>query len=88
MGLFHRLITESGTDLSPFAFHDSSGVSQSSRDLAEKLNCADVKMDVMLKCLKEIQQFGRGGFFLSRLDSHFFWMILFLLKANKDLSTV
>ena len=70
MGLFHRLITESGTDLSPFAFHDNSGVSQSSRDLAEELNCADVKMDVMLKCLrpkkaKEILQFA-GGVFISR----------------------
>ena len=62
MGLFHCVITESGTDLSPSAFHDSSGVSQSSRDLAEKLNCADVKMDVMSKKAKEILHFAGGVF--------------------------
>ena len=65
-----HVITESGTDLSPFAFHDRSGVSQSSRDLAEKLNCADVKMNVMLKLrpkqAKEILQFAGGGLFIPR----------------------
>ena len=75
-GLFHRVITESGTDLSPFAFHDSSGVSQSSRDLAEKLNCTDVKTDLMLKCLrskkaKEVLKFSGGGLFYPVVDNHF-----------------
>ena len=65
MGLFHCLITLSGTNLSPFAFHDSSGISQFSRDLTEKLNCADVKMDVMSKKAKEILHFT-GGIFIPR----------------------
>lgn len=76
-GLFHRVITESGTDLSPFAFHDNSGVFQSSRRLAEKLDCADVKdTDLMLKCLRsrkaqEILQFAGGGFFYPVIDKRF-----------------
>ena len=75
-GLFHRVITESGTDLSPFAFHDSPGVSQSSRDLAEKLNCTDVNTDLMLKCLrskkaKEVLKFTGGGLFYPVVDNHF-----------------
>ena len=51
-GLFHRLISESGTDLSPFAFHGESGVTSSSLELAENLNCAAANQQNMLECLR------------------------------------
>ena len=51
-GLFHRLISESGTDLSPFAFHGKSGVTSSSLELAENLNCAAANQPNMLECLR------------------------------------
>lgn len=51
-GLFHRLISESGTDLSPFAFHGESGVTSSSLKLAENLNCAAANKQNMLECLR------------------------------------
>ena len=76
-GLFHRIITESGTDLSPFAFHDNSGVSRSSRQLAEKLNCAVAKnTDHMLQCLRskdalEILKSATDGFFYPVVDKRF-----------------
>lgn len=76
-GLFHRIITESGTDLSPFAFHDNSGVSWASRRLAEKLKCPDVKSTgLMLQCLRskkalEILESGTNGFFYPVVDGRF-----------------
>lgn len=51
-GLFHRLISESGTDLSPFAFHGESVVTSSSLELAENLNCAATNQQNMLECLR------------------------------------
>ena len=51
-GLFHRLISESGTDLSPFAFHGNSGVTSSSLKLAENLNCASTNKQSMMTCLR------------------------------------
>ncbi len=51
-GLFHRLISESGTDLSPFAFHGKSGVTYSSLNLAKNLNCPFMNMQNMMECLR------------------------------------
>lgn len=76
-GLFHRIITESGTDLSPFAFHDNSGVSRSSRHLAGRLNCADTKnMNRMLQCLRsknerDILKSATNGYFYPVVDKRF-----------------
>ena len=75
-GLVHGIITESGTDLSPFAFNDNSVVSWSSRNLAEKLNCGLKKTDQMLRCLRskkasEILQFATNGNFYPVVDKHF-----------------
>ena len=51
-GLFHRVISESGSDLSPFAFHGESGVTLSSLELVEDLNCAATNKERMLDCLR------------------------------------
>lgn len=54
-GLFHRLISESGTDLSPFAFNGKSGVTLSSLQFAEKLNCASANKQKMMDCLRSLK---------------------------------
>lgn len=75
--LFHRVITESGTDLSPFAYHDNSGVSRSSMQLAEDLNCAGAKnTEGILHCLRsktalEILEYATNGFFYPVVDKRF-----------------
>lgn len=75
-GLFHRLISESGTDLSPFAFHGKSGVTFSSLKLAENLNCASTNKQNMMECLRsksalQILTTSNNFVFNPVVDKHF-----------------
>lgn len=76
-GLFHRLISESGTDLSPFAFHGESGVTSSSLELAENLNCAATNQQNMIECLRSktalqiLAATSSNSIFYPVVDKHF-----------------
>lgn len=73
-GLFHRVISESGSDLSPFAFHGESGVTSSSLKLAEDFNCGTTNKKGMLECLrlKSAEDIlKKASFFNPVVDKHF-----------------
>ena len=75
-GLFHRVISESGSDLSPFAFHAESGVTEASMRLAKELSCVKEK-NHMLACLrsKSAQDILKKAhdflFYFPVVDKHF-----------------
>ena len=75
-GLYQRVITESGTDLAPFAFAEKSVVSRSSRKLALRLNCSTKDKREMIECLRqkdagEIVKFASSGIFYPVVDENF-----------------
>ncbi|XP_022787319.1 cholinesterase 1-like [Stylophora pistillata] len=75
-GLFHRVISESGSDLSPFAFHAESDVTQSSMRLAKELGCIKNK-NQMLACLRSksaqdiLKKAHKFLFYYPVVDKHF-----------------
>ncbi|XP_068696533.1 cocaine esterase-like [Montipora foliosa] len=50
--LFHRIIAESGVDLSPFAFQSSSFGLRFTKELAEKLSCPTKEHGTMVDCIQ------------------------------------
>ena len=53
-GLFHRAISISGVDLSPFAIGSSTEVASHSRNVAKQLGCSEDNNRQMIKCLRSV----------------------------------